>query len=86
MFDTLSICEFLAKMWTSYLCVTKECITRLLPFSNTYLYESRFFTLMQIKSKTLNQLNVKNCLRSALSAMHPRIEKLFHCVHQQFFY
>ena len=41
MFDTLSICEFWAKMGAFYrcvaVCVTKECITKLLPFISTYL-------------------------------------------------
>ena len=36
MFDASSICEFWAKMCTSYQRITKECITKLLPFSSTY--------------------------------------------------
>ena len=40
MFDTLSICEFWAKMWISYPRVNEEFITKLFPFSSIYLCES----------------------------------------------
>ena len=83
MFDILSIWGFWAKMCTSYPRVTKECITKLLPFSRTYLCESGFSTLMQMKNMSQNQLDVKNGLRCALSSTHLRIEKLVHCVQQQ---
>ena len=80
MFDTLLICEFWEKMCTSYPRVDKEYITKLLHFSSTYLCKSGFSTLMQMKNKTQNRLDVKNCLRCAFSSTHPRIEKLVHCV------
>ena len=51
MFDTLSICEFWAKMCTSYRRVPKKCIIKLLPFSSTYLCQSGFSTLMQITTR-----------------------------------
>ena len=45
-FDTLSICEFWARMCSSYPRFAKECITKLLPFSSTYLCESGFSPVM----------------------------------------
>ena len=36
LFDASSICEFWAKMCSSYPRVAKECMTKLLPFSSTY--------------------------------------------------
>ena len=79
-FNTLSICEYWAKMCSSYPDTAKECITKLLPFSSTYLCQSGFSTLMQMENKTRNRLDVENGLRCALSSTHPRIEKLVHCV------
>ena len=77
MFDTLSICDFWAKMCVSYLCVAKECITKLLSFSCTCLCESRFSILMQIKNQTRNRLDLENVLQCALSSMHPRTRNWF---------
>ena len=49
-FDTISTCEFWAKMFTSSLHVTKDCITKLSPFTSAYLCKSKFSTSMQIKN------------------------------------
>ena len=62
-FDTLSICKFWAKMCFFYQRVAKECITKVLPFSNIYLCEAGFSFLMQMTNKTLNQLDVEKGLR-----------------------
>ena len=82
MFDNLSIYEFWAKIYTSYPRVAKKCITKLLSFTSTYLCDSGFSTLMQMKNKTRNRLDVENGLRYALFSTHSRIDKLVYCVQQ----
>ena len=51
MFETLSIYEFWANVCVSCQKIGKECIKVLLPFSITYLSETGFSTLVQIKAK-----------------------------------
>ena len=59
MFETLSICEFWARVCVSYPRIGKECIKVLLPFSSTYLYEVGFSSLVAMKTKARNRLDVK---------------------------
>ena len=56
MFDSLSVCEFWARVCVSHLRVAKVCMKVLLPFSTTYLCESRFSTLLHMKTKARNRL------------------------------
>jgi len=51
-------------------------IRTLLPFSSTYLCESGFSALVNIKTKSRNKLDCKSDLRCALSATKPRIKIL----------
>ena len=46
---------------------TKNILTNLLPFPTTYLFESSFSTLLQIKTSSRNKLKVENDLRCALT-------------------
>lgn len=48
----------------------------LIPFSSTYLCESGFSSLLAIKSKARNRLNVESDLRCSLSNILPDIEEL----------
>lgn len=48
----------------------------LVPFVSTYLCESGFSTLLNLKTKTRNQLNVEHDMRLALTKTHPRILRL----------
>ena len=83
MFDNLSICEFWARVCISYPCVTKVCIKVLLPFNSTYLCESGFSTLLQMKTKSRNRQDAEDCMRCALSSISPRIEALVDKFQQQ---
>ena len=53
------------------------------PFTSTYLCESVFSTLMHIKSKARNKLDVKDEMRLAITKTRPRIPKLACDMQQQ---
>ena len=82
MFPTLSVCEFWARVCLSYSRIGKECIKVLLIFSSTYLSEAGFSTLVQIKTKARNRLNVEDGIRCALSLTLPKIDALVNNVQQ----
>ena len=63
MFETLPIYEFWANVCVSYQQIGNECIKVLLPLSIKYLSESGFSTLVQIKAKAQNRLDVEDGMR-----------------------
>ena len=71
MFETLSICKFWARVCVCYPRVGKECIKVLLPFSIMYLCEAGFSTLVQIKTKARNQLDVKEDIAYVVRFLQP---------------
>jgi zinc finger BED domain-containing protein 5/7/8/9 len=75
-FDEKSLTEFWPLMINSYPKVTEKALRALIPFVSTYLCESGFSTLLQIKSKQRNRLDVENDMRCALSKISPRIMDL----------
>ena len=66
MFDEKSITEFWPLMCESYPKVAERPIHALLPFVRTYICESGFSTLLQMKTKQQSRLEVENDLRCAL--------------------
>ena len=64
LFEERSLHVFWCSMHLSYPKVS-EIALRLLPFSTTYLCESGFSTLLQIKNKTRNRLDVDPDMRCA---------------------
>ena len=48
----------------------------LVPFASTYLCEAGFSTIVNIKTKTRNRLDVEDDMRLALTNARPRISKL----------
>ena len=83
MFDNLLTCEFWARVCVSYPRVAKICMKVLLPFSSTYLSESRFSTLLHTQTKARNCLDAQDGMRCALSSTSPRIEALVDKYQQQ---
>uniref|UniRef100_UPI00358F1C07 zinc finger BED domain-containing protein 5-like n=1 Tax=Myxine glutinosa TaxID=7769 RepID=UPI00358F1C07 len=75
-FEASSFSEFWPKMMGSYPKIAMECLWKLLPFATTYLCESGFSTLVQLKTKARNRLECEANLRCALSTTDPRIWKL----------
>lgn len=80
-FGTKSVTEFWPTMTASYPKIAKIALHKLLPFVTTYLCESGFSILLNIKSKARNRLQVQDDLRCALSKTKPRIEVL--CQNEQ---
>ena len=76
LFNEKSITEFWPLICDSYPKETKKAIQGILPFVSTYVCESGFSTLLQIKTKQRNRLNVENDVRCALSNTFPRIHEL----------
>lgn len=84
MFDEKSITEFWPLMCESYPKVSGIAICALRPFVSTYLCESGFSTLLQIKTKQRSRLDVENDLRYALSSTSPNISEFVKAKQSQF--
>ena len=65
--------QFWIAMKDSYPKTTEKAPHILIPFVSTYLCESGFSSLLQIKSKQRNRLDVEDDLRCALFQTAPRI-------------
>ena len=63
-------------MYQSYSKVSMIALRVLVPFASTYLCEAGFSTLVNIKTKNRNRLNVGDDVRLALTNVRPRISKL----------
>ena len=68
--------KFWASMIITYPNLSTHAVRFLLPFASTYMCESGFSCLLQIKSKQRNRLAVESDIRCALSSTIPNIEKL----------
>ena len=58
----------------------------LLCFSTTYLCETAFSAMTVLKTKQRNRLPLSDCLRLAITSIHPRIYKLTDRKRQQNFH
>lgn len=76
LFEEKSITEFWPLLSNSYPNITKMAFRILIPFASTYLCESGFSTLLQIKKKERSRLDVEDDMRCALSKTLPRIALL----------
>ena len=63
-------------MKDSYSKTTEKALLILIPCMSTYLREAGFSTLLQIKTKQRNRLDVQDDQRCALSQTIPRIQQL----------
>ena len=63
-------------MKDSYSKTTEKALRILIPYMSTYLREAGFSTLLQIKTKQRNRLDVEDDQRCALSQTIPRIQQL----------
>ena len=74
---------FESKCLEQYWCCTMNMFPRLcekaprmlIPFATTYLCESRFSTLLSIKTKSSNRLNAQADMRITISNKVPRLRK-----------
>ena len=72
----MTLTDFWAKYVQIYKRVGSVAAHTLLPFSFTYLCESGFSTLVNIKTKPRSKLDCEADLRCALSATKPQIKLL----------
>ncbi|KAL4104801.1 hypothetical protein QTP88_020077 [Uroleucon formosanum] len=77
MFDFgMNLEEFWCRRGTLHIQLREIALRYLVVFSSTYLCEQGFSSLLVIKNKQRNRLNVSDDMRLAISNIHPRIEKL----------
>ncbi|XP_023216822.1 zinc finger BED domain-containing protein 5-like, partial [Centruroides sculpturatus] len=76
LFNEKLLTHFWCDMYHSYPNVIMLAFRVLVPFVSTYLCESGFSTLLRLKPKERNELNVENNMRLALTKTHPRILRL----------
>ena len=68
--------DFWIRMSNSYPDVAKLALKIIIPFATTYECERSFSTLLSIKSKCRNRLDIQHDMRVALSKTSPDIQKL----------
>lgn len=83
LFEEKSECEFWTSMIDSFPNIAELALRVLLPFVSTYLCESGFSAMLQIKTKHRNRLDIEDDMRCALSTTAPRIKKLSENVQAQ---
>ncbi|XP_076055191.1 zinc finger BED domain-containing protein 5-like [Oratosquilla oratoria] len=71
LFKLKSVTQFWCTMYQSYSKVSMIAFRVLVPFASTYLYETGFSTLVNIKTKNRNRLDVGNDMRLALTNFRP---------------
>ncbi len=76
LYEDKSLNVFWCSMNQSYQKVSAIALRLLLLFTTTYLCESGFSTLLQIKNKSRSQLDVDPDVRCALSVIQSRIHQL----------
>jgi len=69
--QTKNLIEFWCSLTKAYLRAVSRTMTFLIPFATTYLCEFGFSTMVTIKTKARNRLNIKDDMRVALSNTVP---------------
>lgn len=75
-FKQQSLSSFWLSVASEYPLLSHKAITILLPFATTYLCETAFSTLTNMKTKYRSRLVVESDLRVCLSRIQPRIDSL----------
>ena len=73
LFKVKSVTQFWCALYQSYSKVSMIALRVLVPFASTYLCEAAFSTLVNIKTKNRNRLDVGDDMRLALTNVRPRI-------------
>ncbi|XP_068238447.1 zinc finger BED domain-containing protein 5-like [Palaemon carinicauda] len=76
LFKVKSVTQFWCGMYQSYSKISMIALCVLVPFASTYLCEAGFSTLVNMKTKNRNRLDVGDDMRLALTNVRPRISKL----------
>ena len=83
LFEDVSVTEYWIQVSSSYPQFSRNCLLKLLPFTTTWLCESAFSALLNIKSKPRNRLDVEADIRCVLLSTAPRIQSLVDKIQQQ---
>ena len=75
-FEAFPVTDFWLRMASWYPEISKTALEKLLACSATWLCESAFSTLLNVKTKQRNRLEVDQNIRCALSSTEPRIKNL----------
>jgi len=75
-FNSKNVAEFWCSLTQAYPRLVKRAMVALIPFATSYLCESGFSTLLTIKTKQRNRLDVKDDMRVALSQTIPQFHVL----------
>jgi hypothetical protein len=71
-----SFTEFWMGVGEEYPHLSKKAMNILLPFATSYLCETGFSGIADLKTKYCSVLNIKSGFREAISRLQPRYEKL----------
>lgn len=75
-FTKLDLGEFWIKIKNEYLLLSKKTLLFLLPFTTTYLCKTGFSSMIEVKNKFRNKMNLEPNLRFKLSNTEPDISLL----------
>lgn len=75
-FHAKDLGDFWGSLGQAYPLLVKRAMSVLIPFATTYLCEAGFSTLVSIKTKSRNRLNVADDMRLALSKSVPQFNVL----------
>jgi len=75
-FNSMSNSKFWMRMRNKYPNLHEIAMRFLLCFSITYLCETAFSVMTVLRTKQRNRLQLSDCLRLAITSIHPRINKL----------
>lgn len=75
-FSKLELAEFWLNIKNEYSALSKKALLFLLPFTTTYLCETGFSAMLQVKNKFRSRLNLDPNLRMKLSNIDPDIDSL----------
>jgi hypothetical protein len=82
-FNLKGLEEFWYSLREAYPRIVNRAIKVLIPFATTYLSESGFSTLVTIKTKSRNRLDVQHDMRVALSKATPQFNAPIQAKQQQ---
>ena len=75
-FNAMTFVDFWLNQIQSLPILSKTALNLITPFPTTYLCEAGFSTLLAIKTKARNKLNVEADMRLAITKMSPNIDEL----------
>jgi hypothetical protein len=82
-FNSKGLEEFWYSLREAYPRIVNRAMEVLIPFATTYLSESGFSTLVTLKTKSRNRLDVQHDMHVALSKTTPQFNVLIQAKQQQ---